>query len=99
MLFRSVSQSRYLHPGLDDQGNLYREARKLYLFVKGGNPNLTRARREQLFIQFLEGIHPKDAEFVIAMKDKKSPFKMLTKQVVSKAFPEILPETKKEDGN
>ena len=46
---------------LDVEGRLLHEIRRLYLFVEGGNPNLSKIRRETLFIQLLESIHPKDA--------------------------------------
>jgi len=74
---------------VDQEGRLYQEARKLYLFVEGGNPNLTKFKRESLFIQFIEGIDKNDAILMLAVKDKKLPFKSLTKEVVKKAFPDL----------
>lgn len=74
---------------LDQEGRLYSEARKLYLFVKGGNPALSKLKREMLFIQFIEGIDKEDATLILAMKDKKLPFKSLTADVVKKAFPDL----------
>jgi hypothetical protein len=68
---------------------LFSFSRKLYLFVEGGNPNLKPVRREQLFIEMLESIHPRDAEILLAMKEKKSIYKGITKAVVKKAFPDI----------
>jgi hypothetical protein len=66
---------------------LYSDARKLYLFIEGGNPNLTTARREALFIDFLQNIHPEDAKLIVAIKDKKLPYKGLNSKLVLKAFP------------
>jgi len=74
---------------VDQEGRLYQEARKLYLFVEGGNPNLTKFKRESLFIQFIEGIDKNDAILMLSVKDKKLPFKSLTKEVVKKAFPDL----------
>ena len=42
---------------LDIEGMLYSEARRLYLFVEGGNQNLTKLKREMLFINMLESLH------------------------------------------
>jgi len=75
---------------LDAEGRLLTELRKLYLFIEGGNPNLVQARREFLFIQTLESVHPKDAELLMAMKDRKMPFKNLNKKLVMQAFPELV---------
>jgi hypothetical protein len=74
---------------VDQEGRLFSEARKLYLFVEGGNPNLSKLRREMLFIQFIEGLDKNDAELIINVKDKKLPFKSLTKDIIKKAFPDL----------
>lgn len=76
----------------DAQGMLYTEARKLYLFVEGGNPNLTQLKREMLFINFLESLDPKDAELVVSIKDKKLPFKNINKTFVEKVYPGLIDE-------
>lgn len=73
----------------DQEGRLYSEARKLYLFVEGGNPNLTKLKREMLFIQFIEGIDKDDAKLICAIKDKKLPFKGITSTIAKQAFPGI----------
>ena len=49
-------------PYLDQETRLYSEVRRLYLFVEGGNPNLTRLKRESLFIQLLETVDPEHAK-------------------------------------
>lgn len=74
----------------EDHGMLYTEARKLYLFVEGGNPNLKPLRREQLFVNLLESINPEDAKLVLAVKDKKLPYKGLTKALIKEAFPGLI---------
>ena len=74
---------------VDQEGILFSEARKLYLFVEGGNNSLKPMRREMLFIQFIEGIDKNDAELICAVKDKRLPFKSLTSDVVKQAFPNL----------
>jgi len=76
-------------PFVDQQGMLYTEARRLYLFVEGGNPSLTKLRRESLFIQLIESIDPNDAKLINCVKDKKLPFKGITAKVVIEAFPNL----------
>lgn len=73
----------------DQEARLYQEARRLYLFLEGGNPNLNPVRRETLFIQLLESIDPTDAKLMISVKDKKIPYKGITEKVVGEAFPGI----------
>jgi len=80
---------------LDDHGMLYTEARKFYLFVKGGHPTLTNLRRESLFITLLESVHPKDAELLVAMKDKKLPYKGITKSLIKEAYPGLIDDEQK----
>ncbi len=66
-------------------GQLYNQARKLYLFIEGGNPNIHKMKRESLFIQLLESIDPLDAKFIIAAKDKKLLYPIAT-DVLNEAF-------------
>lgn len=73
-------------PYLDQEGMLYHETRRLYLFLKGGNQDLNKFKREMLYIGLLESIHPQDAELLIDIKDKKLP-KTISKKVVEEAFP------------
>ena len=75
---------------VDQQNRLYTEARKLYLFIEGGNPNLKQLRREALFIELLETLDPEDAKLLLAVKEKHIPYPGVTKEVVAKAFPNIL---------
>lgn len=82
---------------VDLEGRLLHELRRLYLFVEGGNPNLTKARRETLFIQILESVHPDDAKLLLAMKDRKLPYKGLNKKLINQAFSDINIEVVKEE--
>lgn len=74
---------------LDQEGRLYAEAKKLYLYVEGGNPNLTKFKRESLFIQLIESIDKNDAILLLSVKDKKLPFKTLTSAIVKQAYPNL----------
>jgi len=38
--------------------------------VKGGNNELSTTRREMIFINMLQGLHPKEAEVLCLVKDK-----------------------------
>jgi len=68
---------------------LEREAKGLWRFIKGAN-TLTRLKREQLFIQMLEGLHPQEADILCLVKDKALATKYkITQSVVSQAFPDI----------
>ena len=64
------------------------EARKLYNFVKGGNGALSQNKREAMFVQLLEGLHPSEAEILVAAKDKSlhKMYKGLSANVVKEAF-------------
>ena len=67
---------------------LKREARRLYHFIKGGNPNLSQNKREAMFIQILEGLTKEEADLLIAAKDKElnKKYKGLTANLVKEAF-------------
>ena len=78
--------------GSQDQGrsSIRKEYQKLYNFVKGGNDGLSSLRRETMFINLLQGLHPLEAEILILTKDKKLGDKYkLTKEIVAEAYPDI----------
>ena len=78
--------------GSQDQGrsSIRKEYQNFYNFVKGGNDQLSSLRRETMFINILEGLHPLEAEIVCLVKDKnlESKYK-ISKEVVSEAYPDI----------
>lgn len=72
------------------QTSIRKEYQNFYNYIGGGNPSLTSLRRETMFIQMLEGLHPKEAEIVILVKDKQLSSKYrITKEIVSQAYPDI----------
>ena len=78
--------------GSQDQGkaSIRAEYTKFYNFLKGGNNGLSSLRRETMFINILEGLHPLEAEILVLVKDKKLTDKYkITKEVVSLAYPQI----------
>ena len=73
-----------------DHTSLRRESRNLYHFVKGGNDSLNGIRRETMFIQMLEGLHPDEARIIILVKDKRlSQEYSVTYEQVKEAYPDI----------
>ena len=70
---------------------LYPNIRKFYLYIEGGHDGLTQLRREQLFVSMLESLHPKEADVVIQVKDKKLKFRGLTYKLVKDTFPDLIP--------
>ena len=77
---------------LDGRGrtSLRREWANLYHYVKGGNDTLSGVRREMMFINLLQGLHPKEAEVLILTKDKKLTDKYkITQDIVTEAYPDI----------
>ena len=77
---------------LDGRGrtSLRKEWQNLYHYVKGGNDSLTTIRREMMFINLLQGLHPKEAEVLILTKDKSLTDKYkITLENVKEAYPDI----------
>tara|TARA_B100002019_G_scaffold170979_1_gene147824 strand:- start:847 stop:1446 length:600 start_codon:yes stop_codon:yes gene_type:complete len=77
---------------MDGRGktSLRREYQNLYHFVKGGNNNINSIRREMMFINLLQGLHPKEAEVLILTKDKKLTDKYkISFEIVQEAYPDI----------
>ena len=73
-----------------DHTSLRKEWRNLYHFVKGGNDSLSSLRRESMFIQLLEGLHPDEAEIICLVKDGNLETKYkLKKEIVQEAYTDI----------
>jgi hypothetical protein len=73
-----------------DHTSLRKEWKNLYHFVKGGNDSLSSLRRESMFIQLLEGLHPDEAEIICLVKDGNLETKYkLKKEVVQEAYTDI----------
>ena len=76
----------------DKQGHttIRREAKHFYHFCKGGNDGMNNIRRETMFINILEGLHPLEAEIVSLCKDKRlGEVYKITKEIVAEAYPDI----------
>ena len=86
----SVPYNKNEVPVGTDHTSLRREWKNLYHFVKGGNDKLSSMRRETMFIQMLEGLHPEEAEIICLVKDKALEEKYnITYDMVKKAYPDI----------
>jgi len=79
--------------GSQDQGkaSIRKEYTKFFNFLRGGNDKLSSLRRETMFINILEGLHPLEAEILVLVKDKKLTDKYkITKEVAGAAYPQIV---------
>ena len=66
------------------------QTKNFYHFVKGGNPGLSGMRRESMYINLLQSVHPLEAEILVLVKDGRleESYK-ITQEVVSEAYPDI----------
>lgn len=73
--------------------NLNSQLRRLYMF-QVGHPTadkLTERRRNELLIQVLESMEPRNAEVVLGIFQKDQHVKGLTYNFVKEAYPNLLP--------
>jgi|TARA_B100000424_G_scaffold88863_1_gene66508 hypothetical protein len=75
-------------PAGTEHTRLASEAKKLYHYIKGGDNDTPKYKKELMFVQLLEGLHETEAKLVINAKDKKlhQVYKGLSKEVVKEAF-------------
>jgi hypothetical protein len=74
------------------EGRLISEVKKFYLFVEGpteAQRNMKQTQRERIFIEMLESIDSRDAQILLGMKNRKLPFKSVTRKLAAEAFPGI----------
>ena len=67
---------------------LKQEVKRMFHFLKGGNPQLSQMKRDTMFIQMLEGLCDEEANLLIQVKDKElnKHYKGLTANLVKEAF-------------
>tara|TARA_R110000796_G_scaffold56071_2_gene130271 strand:- start:583 stop:1035 length:453 start_codon:yes stop_codon:yes gene_type:complete len=80
---------------------LYANIRKFGVFLESGPyPTMTPHKREVQFVEFLETLDPDDALLVISVKDKKMPYKGITRKLFEEAWPALASTwTEKEKAN
>ena len=69
--------------------DLKRQNTKFAFLVQGMYKDTPKFKKERIYFEILEGIHPEDAKLVIAMISKQTP-KGLTRPVVNEAYPGLL---------
>lgn len=79
-------------PGIS-VAQLSTEIRKLYMFRKGDPTaeKLTPQKRNELLIQLLESLEPREAEVIIGIFQKDLGVKGLNYKFIKEAFPNLLP--------
>ena len=76
--------------GLPQRTTIRNSARQFYRFVKGGDDQLNKIKRETIFINILQTLPQPEAEILILVKDKALNTKYnITKELVAEAYPEI----------
>ena len=67
---------------------LKQEVKRMFHFLKGGNPQLSQMKRDNMFIQMLEGLSSEEAELLIWAKDNElnKHYKGLTANLIKEAF-------------
>ena len=91
---RAMHETGSFSMGVSDQQGrttIRRECKNFYHFVRGGNDGMNNMRRESMFINILQGLHPLEAEIVCLVKDKKLSDKYkITREIVEAAYPDIV---------
>ena len=76
----------------DAEITLQYASRQFYLFIEGNSEtqrNLKQIKREALYIQLLESVNPAEVKILLGMKDRKLPYKGVTRKLVAEAFPNL----------
>ena len=90
---RRMHETGSFSMGINDseqRTTIRKEFKNFYHFIKGGNDGLNNLRRESMFINILEGLHPLEAEIICLVKDKQLQTKYkITQEIVGEAYPDI----------
>lgn len=88
---KRIDNDRFMDSlGTNNRTSIRREYEKFHNFIKGRNFGISSLRRETMFIEILEGLHPKEAEILILIKDKRLTEKYnLSFDIIREAFPDV----------
>ena len=75
-------------PAGTEHTTLATESKKLWHYIRGADGQTPQWKKEQMFVQMLEGLHQSEAELLVNAKDKKlhQVYKGLSTNVVREAF-------------
>ena len=76
-----------------EPSNLYKVQKRFKYFVKGGlGERMPTVRREKMFIDCLESLHPDEAQLLLDMKNQKlgGKYNGITPKLVSEIWPKLL---------
>ena len=76
-------------PDLADD-RLNRAWRQFQYLVKGG-PEMTRAKREDMYLNIIRSVHESEAKLLMGIVGKKIPYKGMTRALMLETFPDWLP--------
>lgn len=82
----------------DQEGNLYGEVRRMYIFMKGAGDHVSPIKKETNFVGLLENVNKYDAEFLVHAKEKTLPYGF-TAVKIREVFPGLIYETTVENQN
>jgi len=69
--------------------SLHKEYKMFKYFFKGGS-TINQTKRETMFINLLESVHPDEAEILIKAKDRNLKLKGISKILIKDTFPTLL---------
>jgi hypothetical protein len=77
--------------GSNSRTTIRNEFQNFYNFIRGGNDGLSSIRRETMFINLVQGLHPREAEILILTKDKKLTDKYpIPFELIREALPDVV---------
>lgn len=87
---KQIKTNQSLDSTSNNRTSIRNEHKNFYNFLVGGNITLSTVRRETMFINLLEGLHPKEAQILIYTKDKAlESLYPLPFELIQEAFPDV----------
>ena len=66
--------------------------KRMQYWVEGGSAQASQSKREEIYLNTLRSLEKSEAEFLVAIKDKKMPFKSVTKEICELAGFDLSPK-------
>jgi len=76
-------------PAVDLADDRLIRAYRMFRYLVKGGPDTPQAKREEIYLNMIRSLHIDEAKLVMSIVSRKLPYKGLTKDLITEAFPEV----------
>ena len=76
-------------PAVDLADDRLIRAYRMFRYLVKGGPDTPQAKREEIYLNMIRSLHVDEAKLLMSIVSRKLPYKGLTKDLITEAFPKV----------